>query len=97
MFRRWCRYGNTLLHIAAQRDNADVLRVLIKEGEMNINAANSLGITPLVSAVMNNSQVCIANPYGKQAFTLTAIPSQKSVQALVDERADVNQQNDEGS
>jgi ankyrin repeat protein len=46
--------GNTPLHVAADRDQAEAIRFLLSHGA-NINATNKLGMTPLMLAAKTGS------------------------------------------
>jgi hypothetical protein len=48
---RWIQNGSSLLHIAAEQGHADVLRLLLAHGGIDINGRNMNGLVPLQLAV----------------------------------------------
>ena len=46
-------HGDTPLHIAAHRGYVPILRVLIQQGNANVNQANQVGETPLMAACVS--------------------------------------------
>jgi ankyrin repeat protein len=50
------KMGNTILHVLAEKGEADLINPLLSKYSLNPNLRNRLGRTPLISAVMNGHQ-----------------------------------------
>ena len=46
--------GDSLLHMAANAGQDDVIHLLVKQGKMNVNQRNQQSITPMHQAVYGN-------------------------------------------
>ncbi|WP_410542503.1 ankyrin repeat domain-containing protein [Wolbachia endosymbiont of Tetranychus urticae] len=96
-------HGNTLLHSAAQKNDVEILKVLIKGGA-DVNIRNIAGDTPLFETCSRHGDITVAkylinvgadlnlqNTHGHTALHFAAINDySEMIKLLIEEGADVN-------